>query len=138
MASYSALPYIVSLSAVLSVPWRPHCGLQLRLRSSGSQLLCRQLVLAAQLPQVPRPTTQPQEGSKSSKARGVRILARRVAQDRMATATGEMFGDLCSAGGATASTSATTSSSEGEPSEQATSFAPAWHESDDEDDYVPP
>eukprot|EP00959_Pyramimonas_sp_CCMP1952_P217708 4553346-Pyramimonas_sp.AAC.1 len=94
MASHSCAPYIVGVTAVLAAPWRPHCGVQVRLRSSGCQLLCRELVVAARLPQAPRPQTQPVPGPKSSRAKAERAVARSTARITQQEAVEDMFGDL--------------------------------------------
>eukprot|EP00959_Pyramimonas_sp_CCMP1952_P210717 4409614-Pyramimonas_sp.AAC.1 len=65
MASECCLPYIRSTTPVVDTPWAPHIGLELRLRGNGEQLLCRSLLVAPRLPQVPGPSAAPTAGSKS-------------------------------------------------------------------------
>eukprot|EP00959_Pyramimonas_sp_CCMP1952_P055569 1161223-Pyramimonas_sp.AAC.1 len=67
------MPFIAKVTPILAVPWGPHCALQMRLRSSGHQLLCRELVLPARLPQVPRPGVQPTPGSTAGRHRQQRL-----------------------------------------------------------------
>ena len=70
MASESCVPCIHSVSAVVDAPWAPRVGPELKLRGSGEQLLMRSLVVAARLPQVPRPSACAVASSKSSAKRG--------------------------------------------------------------------
>eukprot|EP00959_Pyramimonas_sp_CCMP1952_P069783 1456502-Pyramimonas_sp.AAC.1 len=55
LASKTAAPYVIGLTAILDAPWGTHCGHQLRLRSEGLQLIARSLVPPRKLPQVQRP-----------------------------------------------------------------------------------
>eukprot|EP00959_Pyramimonas_sp_CCMP1952_P373068 7812931-Pyramimonas_sp.AAC.1 len=66
MAYECCLPYIRSITPVVDTPWAHRIGLELRLRGTGEQLLCRSLLVAPRLPQVPRPSAAPTAGSKSS------------------------------------------------------------------------
>ena len=69
ICSSAARSYIGSVKGVANVPWKPHLGLMLELRSSGQQLITRQLELPVVLPQRSRPATEPTPGSKSSRCR---------------------------------------------------------------------
>eukprot|EP00959_Pyramimonas_sp_CCMP1952_P421570 8831651-Pyramimonas_sp.AAC.1 len=69
LASKSACPYVLGLFPILDVPWGTHCGLSVRLRSQGMQLITRSLMPPRKLPQVVRPSVAPQAGSKSQLAK---------------------------------------------------------------------
>eukprot|EP00959_Pyramimonas_sp_CCMP1952_P224302 4690040-Pyramimonas_sp.AAC.1 len=66
--SAAAAPFFSFDFACFKVPWKTHCGLEI-LRSTGTQLIQRALVLPTKPPQVARPTTRPTEGSKSQAAK---------------------------------------------------------------------
>ncbi|CAK0907576.1 unnamed protein product [Prorocentrum cordatum] len=68
LVSAEAQPIIASLEPVVSVPWKPHVGLLVRIRRSARALQVRYLDMPRRLPQVTRPRTQPMPGSKSARA----------------------------------------------------------------------
>eukprot|EP00959_Pyramimonas_sp_CCMP1952_P155693 3256534-Pyramimonas_sp.AAC.1 len=57
------------------VPWAPHCGLAIALRSTGQQLLARTMPTAPRLPQLARPSQQAASDSKSDVAKKVTCRA---------------------------------------------------------------
>eukprot|EP00959_Pyramimonas_sp_CCMP1952_P299824 6271147-Pyramimonas_sp.AAC.1 len=93
MCSKSAVPFGVSVTPVLAAPWRPHIGLEVTLRSSGEQLVTRVLEVPGRLPQVPRPTSEPTVGSKSSTAKSERQAQHQVAVGKRAQTFDSLFGD---------------------------------------------
>eukprot|EP00959_Pyramimonas_sp_CCMP1952_P401510 8413102-Pyramimonas_sp.AAC.1 len=94
LASRSACPYVLSLTAVLAVPWGTHIGLNLKLRGEGLQLLTRSLVLPRKLPQVPRPSQTPKAGSKSQQNKRTKHERRTAFQAKFREACDRFFGDL--------------------------------------------
>eukprot|EP00959_Pyramimonas_sp_CCMP1952_P066013 1378332-Pyramimonas_sp.AAC.1 len=43
IAGAACVPHVRSVEAVSHVPWKPHCGLSIRLQGSGQQLMMRKL-----------------------------------------------------------------------------------------------
>ena len=95
MCSASAVPFIVSVSPVQAVPWKPHIGLEVVLRSTGEQLITRVLEAPGRLPQVSKPQAQPTPGSKSSQAKLKRQLQSQIAAEKRASKFSSLFHDCC-------------------------------------------
>eukprot|EP00959_Pyramimonas_sp_CCMP1952_P420029 8797657-Pyramimonas_sp.AAC.1 len=94
--SESAIPFVVGCQAVLDVPWRPHLGLIITLKSSGKQLITRRLDAPGRLPQLRRPRALPQEGSKTSKAKKVKAVRAALAQERRSDFFHTLFSEYIS------------------------------------------
>eukprot|EP00959_Pyramimonas_sp_CCMP1952_P450675 9436113-Pyramimonas_sp.AAC.1 len=92
VCSPEASPFLKTIRAVRSVPWKPHQGLAIQLRSSGLQLLTRPLVVSPRLPQAPRPRREPTAGSKSSLSRARQAIAQQEALEARRQHFLEMFG----------------------------------------------